>query len=76
MLTMLRDYKSSRVQNAYFPPFPKLLPALKCELYTVIKEPWNVKAAKKALAKFLLYRPRDQNTLRRRNKAQASPSTH
>lgn len=71
MLTMLRDCKSSRVQNAYFPPFPKLLPALKC----VIKEPWNVKAAKKALAKFL-YRPRDQNTLRRRNKAQASPSTH
>lgn len=47
MLTMLRDCKSSRVQNAYCPLFPRLLPALKCELYIAIKEPWDVKVTKK-----------------------------
>lgn len=47
MVTMLRDCKSSRVQSAYSPPFPRLVAALKCELYIVIKEPWDVKAAKK-----------------------------
>lgn len=63
MLTIVRDCKSSRVQNAYVPPFPRLLPALKCELYIVIKEPWDAKADKKSIGQVLAAQNRDKNTL-------------
>jgi len=49
ILTRLQDCINSGVENVYFPPFLRLLYALKCVLYVEIEEPWDFKADKKVL---------------------------